>query len=267
MTQPTRPLPPPPESFFDELERAEARVLMLDYDGTLAPFRVEPSAARPYRGVRQLVGEIMFSGHTRLAIITGRPVKGFLDLLAVDPPPEVWGSFGWEHLNAGGSYQMSTLSEIAKDGLAESVMRANDAGFGSRIEAKPSSVSLHWRGLSAAASRKCREWGQASWGPMAESHGLDLHKFDGGLELRVPGRDKGTAVGAILAGSPRNAVVAFLGDDLSDEDAFRALPAGGLSVLVRREFRPTAAESWIRPPEELLSFLRRWNSAGTRGQT
>ena len=161
MTQPTRPLPPPPESFFDELERAEARVLMLDYDGTLAPFRVEPSAARPYRGVRQLVGEIMFSGHTRLAIITGRPVKGFLDLLAVDPPPEVWGSFGWEHLNAGGSYQMSTLPEIAKDGVAESVMRANDAGFGSRIEAKPSSVSLHWRGLSAAASRKCREW--APW--------------------------------------------------------------------------------------------------------
>ena len=267
MTQQNRPLPPPPESFFDGLASAEHRVLMLDYDGTLAPFRVEPSSALPYRGVRQHLRRIILSGHTRLVIVTGRPVEGFLDLLGVDPPPEIWGSYGWEHLSVGGSYQLFPLPEIAKDGMAQSVRQAQDAGFGARIEAKPTSVSLHWRGLSSSASGKCREWGQASWSPLADGYGLGLHQFDGGLELRVPGKDKGTAVRAILAGSPRDAAAAFLGDDLSDEDAFGALPPGGLSVLVRREFRPTAANFWIRPLSGLLDFLGRWNLAGARGQT
>jgi trehalose-6-phosphatase len=61
--------------------------------------------------------------------------------------------------------------------------------------------------------------------------------------------------------------VAFLGDDLSDEAAFRAvrrIGKRGLSVLVRREFRETAAEIWLRPPGELLCFLERWEKAGIR---
>jgi trehalose-6-phosphatase len=63
--------------------------------------------------------------------------------------------------------------------------------------------------------------------------------------------------------------VAFLGDDLSDEAAFRAvrrIGKRGLSVLVRREFRETAAEIWLRPPGELLIFLERWGQTGNREQ-
>jgi len=61
--------------------------------------------------------------------------------------------------------------------------------------------------------------------------------------------------------------VAFLGDDLSDESAFRAVQRAGrrgLSVLVRREWRDTAAEVWLRPPTELKEFLLRWLQAGQR---
>jgi trehalose-phosphatase len=94
-----------------------------------------------------------------------------------------------------------------------------------------------------------------AWTPLAERGALELHPFDGGLELRVPGRDKGFAVRRIFADLDEGAAVAYLGDDRTDEDAFRALDGRGLSVLVRREPRPTAAELRLEPPEELLQFL------------
>jgi trehalose-6-phosphatase len=55
--------------------------------------------------------------------------------------------------------------------------------------------------------------------------------------------------------------VAYLGDDRTDEDAFKALAGRGLAVLVREELRPTAAAVWLRPPVELLDFLQRWMTA------
>ena len=95
---------------------------------------------------------------------------------------------------------------------------------------------------------------------------LAWHDFDGGIELRVPGRHKGFAVEAVLSEMGKGAAVAYLGDDFTDEDAFRAIHGRGTGILVRPQFRPTAADFWLRPPEELLEFLRQWHelSGGKR---
>lgn len=55
--------------------------------------------------------------------------------------------------------------------------------------------------------------------------------------------------------------MAYLGDDQTDENAFEALHGRGLSVLVRREYRPTNADVWIQPPEGVTAFLSDWASA------
>ena len=65
----------------------------------------------------------------------------------------------------------------------------------------------------------------------------------------------------IVEEAGRDAVVFYLGDDVTDEDAFAALKGKGTSVLVRKEPRPTQAEWLLKPPEELLEFLCRWNAA------
>jgi trehalose-6-phosphatase len=52
--------------------------------------------------------------------------------------------------------------------------------------------------------------------------------------------------------------IAYLGDDQADEEAFRALQNRGLRILVRPEWRETAADVWLRPPEELVDFLFQW---------
>lgn len=251
-------LAPPGERFFGAVAEAAARVLMLDYDGTLAPFVVERDQARPYRGVERALARILRAGGTRLVVVTGRALADLDALLAVEPRPEVWASHGWESRTSAGRYVRHPLPSRQQQGLVEALRGAQGSGIGPRCEVKPASIALHWRGLAPSEARRTESEARALWTPLEATHGLTLTEFDGGLELRVPGRHKGTAVREILAGLPSGAAVAYLGDDLTDEDAFRALPPGGLGVLVRAELRPSAAGAWLRPPGELLEFLNRW---------
>jgi trehalose-6-phosphatase len=91
-----------------------------------------------------------------------------------------------------------------------------------------------------------------------------LVPFDGGLELRIPGPDKGDAVRAVLAeepGDPASIAVACLGDDATDEDAFRAAPVSALTLLVADTPRESAARFRIGTGPGVLRFLDRWNEA------
>jgi trehalose-phosphatase len=87
---------------------------------------------------------------------------------------------------------------------------------------------------------------------------LEILPFDEGLELRARGCNKQFAVKAVLSETPQGAAAAYLGDDITDEDAFRAVKARGLGVLVRTEFRPTEADVWLTPPQELVTFMKQW---------
>ncbi len=83
--------------FLERLRTAPARVLLLDYDGTLAPFVVDRTLAWPYPEVPPLIGKIMAQG-TRVVLISGRPVRELLLLMRISPQPEIWGSHGLERL-------------------------------------------------------------------------------------------------------------------------------------------------------------------------
>lgn len=119
-------------------------------------------------------------------------------------------------------------------------------------------MALHWRGLTPRTIAAMRHDIRRLWSPIASAHGLALHPFDGGVELRAPGQDKGSVVRRLLSDLDEGASVAYCGDDLTDEDAFEALGDRGLRVLVRPVLRDTAADVWVRPPDELLAFLQRW---------
>jgi trehalose-phosphatase len=78
------------------------------------------------------------------------------------------------------------------------------------------------------------------------------------LELRSIDRTKGTAVEEIFADEPDDVPAAYLGDDLTDEDAFVAVGNKGYSILVRGEVRASFARFWLHPPDKLLDFLDAW---------
>ncbi|RMF92919.1 MAG: trehalose-phosphatase, partial [Nitrospinota bacterium] len=238
------------DRFFLQLRQADKRALLLDYDGTLAPFQVERDTAIPYPGVRERLQAILAGKHTRLVVISGRQIADLIPLLGMDPLPELWGSHGWERLLPDQTYQGPCLETPHRCGLARARTWGEEQGWQDRYESKPASLALHWRGLPEEEITRLRQTVLEAWTPIARESGLVIHEFDGGVELRVPGQTKGDAVQTILAEMDTDAVVAYLGDDLTDEDAFQALGNHGLSVLVRPVFRPTAADVWIIPPTE-----------------
>lgn len=248
--------------FFERAARAPARVLMLDYDGTLAPFQVRPERAVPYPGVEELLDQIMDAAASRVVIVSGRPVGELAPLLNLNRRPELWGGHGWERLSPDGRGARIVPDESARRQLREGERIARGlAREGGRVETKPASVALHWRGASALAAAKMRDAVPQAWEPLAAEGDVELLQFDGGVELRARGRSKQHAVETVLREAADNGAVAYLGDDLTDEDAFRAVKPRGLAVLVRVELRDTAADLWIRPPRELLAFLRSWRDA------
>lgn len=246
--------------FFDELRQASIRALLLDYDGTLAPFTPERQLAFPYPGIPELVSKIMRTG-TRVVLISGRPASELLFLSRIHPHPEIWGSHGRERLFPDGSYHLEPPGPEQQSALDAVTASLQAAGLDAHLEPKPGSIAVHWRGLAQADRERVQAKARELLAVAAEQSGLELLPFDGGLELRAPGKDKGSAVREILIETGKGTVAAYLGDDQTDENAFRAIKGRGLSVLVRPEHRPTAADVWIRPPDELTVFLRDWLSA------
>ena len=83
-------------SFYDRLQGAPRRVLMLDYDGTLAPFRVRPEQATPYPGVSEMLETLATQEDTRVVVVTGR--EGAAGSLAA-----ITGALGLEVVGRSGS--------------------------------------------------------------------------------------------------------------------------------------------------------------------
>lgn len=250
------------DRFFANLTAAARRLLVLDYDGTLAPFHIDPADAKPYLGVRELLDGIMRDPASEVIVVSGRPARDLWPLLQLHRQPAVWGSHGWEMLSADGDYQCGPIDirairqALEDDGWVKAI-----EACGGRLERKPASMAIHWRGLDATQRADIRRIVRDHWDARDLGTYMAWHYFDGGVELRIPGRDKGFVMRQLLSRYP-DASAAFLGDDLTDEDAFKEIDGRGLGVLVRSDLRPTAAQAWLRPPEQLLEFLTRWRTSG-----
>jgi trehalose-phosphatase len=251
------------DEFFCAVSTAPQSLLVLDYDGTLAGFRVDRFKAKPWAGVRELLAKIQQQGRTRIAFVTGRPAGEIGPLVALNAAPEVWGLHGAERLYPNGRRTMEKQAPPVRQALQRLRKQLHRDAFGGLFEDKPNAAVMHWRGRSPDEACLIEQKTRELFEPLTQIAGLRLLKFESGLELRA-GRDKGGAVRAIIQESGSGAPVTFLGDDLTDEAAFAAVNeahAPHLSVLVRKEKRKTEADLWLKPPEEMRMFLRRWIAA------
>jgi trehalose-phosphatase len=227
----------------------------------LAPFKVDPAEAIPYPGVCDLIDAIMEDPRTCVVLVSGRWIRDLMPMLPLRQMPEIWGSHGWENLRFDGEYDIAAIGEQARRGLlhADEWISAIESA-GGRCERKPGSLAIHWRGLPLDRVTEIRRVVFERWALHGPHQHLAWRDFDGGIELKAPGRNKGYAVNNVLEGL-NHVTAAYLGDDLTDEDAFKAINGRGLSVLVRPEYRSTLAHLWLRPPQDLLDFLSRWRDA------
>ncbi len=253
------------DEFYEKLNNCDQPVLLLDYDGTLAPFTVDRFQAVPSPGVREVLDEIGSDGRTRIVFISGRNASEVVQLAGLRKPIEVWGCHGREHLSTDGDVEIIGLTDTMKSGLKKGELCARDVVPSDRVETKTGCVAVHWRGMSGETVQGIEGDLRAIWQPIADSGDLAIKTFDGGLELMAPGRTKGDVVEQILRELEGNDhAVAFLGDDLTDEDGFRALGDDGLAIIVRNDDRESAASVRLRQPEGLLEFLHKWQELASR---
>lgn len=266
---------PEAEDFWKRVRSAPRSVLLLDYDGTLAPFKKERLEAFPYAGVEDRLVMLEQLPNVRFVLVSGRSARELEELLnellrdlpGKAPRFEIWGSHGQERLRPDGSYEFSPLPAARLATLKQIQQEITRLGFSDAVEVKPASVAIHWRGVEPEMQEKLRSAVESVLESPGAAHAedgrLELLAFDGGLELRSHGRTKGTAIEQILAEEERGLPVAYLGDDMTDEDAFAALGERGISILVRAAPRESRAEFWMRPPADLLDFLDEWVASST----
>jgi trehalose 6-phosphate phosphatase len=201
--------------------REPARALIAtDYDGTLAPIVSNPADARPQpaaiaamQRLTQLVGT--------LAVITGRPAPAAVQLggLAEVPGLIVLGHYGWERWHDG-----TLVSPPPPAGVAAARARLpallSGAPEGTWIEDKGHALAVHTRRTADPAGALARL--ASPLAELAESAGLVCEPGRLVLELRPRGTDKGGALSSLATERDAGPVM-FIGDDLGDLAAFRAV--------------------------------------------
>jgi trehalose-phosphatase len=248
------------DEFFSRLVRSSRSLLLLDYDGTLAPFTPDRARAFPYPGVQEVIEKLIEGRRTRVVIVSGREAREVASLLGA-AGVEVFGSHGLVRRSRDGSESVRELPLAARQGLDEARRVLTERGHTERIEEKTGCVAVHWRGLDEGEREIVQKDGLSVLEPLALPGDLVLRPFDGGLELRVREATKAGAVTTVLAEEREGIVAAYLGDDYTDEDAFLVLRGRGLPVLVREDGRSSQATCRIRSHEEVLLFLEDWARA------
>lgn len=235
-------LPPPPR-----LRDLAAASLFIDFDGTLVDLAPRPDDIRPNQALPALLLELVEALGGRLALVSGRTIADIDRHLGI-LPIAVAGSHGGELRTAGGgSVEKQTGDMQAAQKAAGSIPAEATAAVqafterqeGLLMETKTLGIALHYRGAPAL---KADVTGFASG--MAQQHGLALKHGKMVVEIMPKGIDKGSAVRRLMTLAPfRESTPLFVGDDITDEDGFRAAADfGGLGILVG-DLRETAAQA------------------------
>jgi len=251
-----------PEQVWKRIAAAKSRLLMLDYDGTLAPFHINRMEARPLPETRDALLKLIDAGHTRVVIVSGRPAEQ-VDELLDRLPVTIVGAHGFQRFEQLEGTRESTLSPAEMEGLKVAETTAKAAGLNRYVEHKPASIAVHTRGMGMNESREVEELAWGLWAPVAEDFGLECRAFSGGVEIRSRHYHKGIAVETLLEEMPEDVLAVYLGDDETDEDAFQALAGRGLAIKVGAEMGNTEAEYNLPNHYAVTRFLEHWREATT----
>jgi len=255
-------LPSPP---LARLAAAESLLLGCDFDGTLAPIEREPSDARLPRGARESLCRLASLPGTTVAILSGRTLTDLTPIAAI---PNAWlvGYHGAEIRRPDAEQMVRTYPGAGEfaipEHLSRRILEFACRTPGLRIELKPAGVALHWRGDDSAGPPEgidaLARALQTMSGPRTR-----LVRGRRVLEVSAIGADKGWALAAVCREvQPPPAMVCYLGDDLTDEDAFHAIRPDGIGILVADDTScderpgPTAADFTLPGPGAVAAFLR-----------
>ncbi|NLC71809.1 MAG: trehalose-phosphatase [Desulfuromonadaceae bacterium] len=254
----TLELPSALSHFYRLWSASDARRLavFLDYDGTLTPIVERPEMARLAPEMKDAVR--LLATRATVAVISGRDLQDVRNLVGLEEICYA-GSHGFDiyrptgeriELEEGKSY----LADL--DG-AEKELEEQLAGIeGSQVERKKYAIAVHFRRVSPADEvgvRRVFDRVAASFPRLRTTGGKKIYELRPDLDWH-----KGKAVAYLLKTldlARPGVMPLYIGDDLTDEDAFLVLEKHGVGIVVRDDSRPTAARLALNNTDEVRRFL------------
>lgn len=224
--------------------------LFLDFDGTLARIRPTPDEVRLGGPVRFTLARLASNARARVWVISGRKRDDVRNKTGV-PGLEYLGLHGWEgRLDCS----LPRKTQDALDRARRSLTRSVEPLSGVWVEDKGSAFAVHYRTAdennSTLACARLNEFLPRLNGDFRLLKGKRVWEI-------LPSRlgDKGSAVRRELGRHERRSLPVYIGDDLTDEDAFAAIP-DGLTIRVG-PLALTRAQFQLRDPGEVRRFLEK----------
>ncbi len=234
-----------------EALHALARVPMLlvacDYDGVIAPLADDPTQAHPNRSSVSALRTLAELPNTHVTVVSGRSLRDLATMSRLPAEIRLVGSHGSE-FDLGFATDLSAELVERREALTDQV-RALGQRYHALVEEKPTGCTFHFRGLEPDAVAAARDELVAGPATMADVLVRTGHEI---IEFSVVHTNKGDALSQIRTQVSASAVI-FMGDDTTDEDAFRTLT--GPDVGVKIGDGATAAEYRIDTPDTVAQVL------------
>jgi alpha,alpha-trehalase len=237
-------------------EQSGRLAVFLDYDGTLTPIVSHPQDAWLADSMRQALREL--AARMPVAILSGRDlddVRRRVDIAGI----VYAGSHGFDIAGPHGLRRQMGSEFLPKlDRAKKELQEALDGISGARVERKRFSIATHYRNVKEENVPRVKQAvGEVAWRhpDLRKMTGRKVHELQPDIDW-----DKGRALMWLLETlglEGRNVCPIYIGDDRTDEDAFRVLKQRGIGILVSEKPRFTAARYSLRDPAEVERFLRK----------
>jgi trehalose-phosphatase len=211
----------------DRVARVPTLLVACDFDGTLAPIVENPMEAAPLPEAVTAIEGLAALPNTAVALISGRARRDLAVLTGLSTGVHLVGSHGSEFAAGFVDELTEERQKLLGDVERELETLVGDQP-GVRLEVKPASIAVHVRTATRDVAQRVAEavrGGPATWPEVVVTNGKEV------IELSVITTHKGTALDTLRAQLSADAVV-FVGDDVTDENAFAHLDASDVGVKV-----------------------------------
>ena len=238
--------------------RVPQLLVACDYDGTLAPLVDDPTRAEPLPEAVAAIRALATLPQTTVAVVSGRALRTLAALSRLPSEVHLVGSHGSEFDLGFVQGLAPELIELHGRLLAE-LRKISSDHPGVRLEVKPASVAVHMRGADRVVTESVLDAvrrGPSTWPDIHVTHGKEV------VELSLIATDKGAAVGTLRVQASASAVL-YLGDDITDENAFAQLHGPDVSIKIgpgdtRAAYRVDEPIDAVRVLGLLLEMRRHW---------